>query len=253
MFWRGIIAELLWMLSGDINVRVLQEQGVHIWDAWADEQGELGPVYGQRWRAWPYHVDGDESLFRDSMDQIADVIDSLTHNPYSRRHVVTAWNPAEVEDMALPPCHTMFQFYSRPLSSQERLQLARANTQWLKLDFPAFDAAGVPARALSCQLYQRSGDLFLGVPFNIASYALLTTLIARMTGHLAERFVHTLRDAHIYNNHIDQVREQLNRTPRRAPTLTINRTPAAIEDYRLEDFELAGYEPHPLIRAPVAV
>ncbi|MCY1158323.1 MAG: thymidylate synthase [Citricoccus sp.] len=213
--FRSVALELLWFLRGESNVRWLQERGVSIWDEWADEDGELGPVYGVQWRSWP-SPDGGQ------IDQIAKVVESLRTNPDSRRHVVTAWNPAEVDQMALPPCHALFQFY-------------------------------VADGRLSCQLYQRSADLFLGVPFNIASYALLTVMMARQTGLEPGEFVWTGGDCHIYSNHVDQVREQLGRTPYPYPRLRLNRQPEDIFSYAYEDFELVDYQHHPTIKAPIAV
>jgi thymidylate synthase len=212
---KSIIHELLWFLSGETNIAYLKENGVRIWDAWADENGELGPVYGHQWRSWP-GPDGRR------FDQIAQVIEQIRTQPDSRRHIVSAWNVAEVDDMALPPCHTMFQFY-------------------------------VAQGRLSCQLYQRSADVFLGVPFNIASYALLTQLVARACDLAPGDFVHTLGDTHLYNNHLEQARLQLSRAPRELPTLRIDETPRSIFEYRYEHFELAGYDPHPHIKAPIAV
>ena len=213
--FKSVALELLWFLRGDSNVRWLQERGVKIWDEWADEDGELGPVYGVQWRSWPT-PDGGQ------IDQIARVVESLKTSPDSRRHIVTAWNPAEVDQMALPPCHAMFQFY-------------------------------VADGKLSCQLYQRSADLFLGVPFNIASYALLTLMVAQQTGLEPGEFVWTGGDCHIYSNHEDQVREQLSREPYPYPQLVLRRTPQDIFSYGLEDFELVDYQHHPTIKAPIAV
>ncbi len=212
---RSIIHELLWFLSGDTNIKYLHDNGVSIWDEWADENGDLGPVYGYQWRSWPNPKGKD-------IDQISQVVDSLKNNPNSRRHIVSAWNPAEVDQMALPPCHSMFQFY-------------------------------VANGKLSCQLYQRSADLFLGVPFNIASYALLTMMMAQVTGLQPGEFVHTLGDVHIYNNHFDQVKEQLSRTPRKLPTMIINPQVKNIFDFKYEDFTLEDYDPYPTIKAPIAV
>ncbi|MDE2690414.1 MAG: thymidylate synthase [Acidobacteriota bacterium] len=212
---RSIIVELLWFLRGDTNVDYLHRHGVSIWDEWADEHGDLGPVYGSQWRSWPT-PDGR------SIDQIAAVIERIRTEPTSRRLIVSAWNVAEVDSMALPPCHALFQFY-------------------------------VAAGRLSCQLYQRSGDLFLGVPFNIASYALLLMMVARICGLEAGEFVHTFGDAHLYRNHEDQAREQLTRKPRLLPRMLINPDVDSVFDFTLDDFELVGYEPHPPIRAAVAV
>jgi len=211
---KSIILELLWFLRGETNVRWLQERGVSIWDEWADADGELGPVYGKQWRSWAA-PDGRV------IDQIAKVIESLKTNPASRRHIVSAWNPADVDDMALPPCHCLFQFY-------------------------------VAEGRLSCQLYQRSADVFLGVPFNIASYALLTQMMAQVVGLQPGEFVHTLGDAHLYLNHLDQARLQLSREPRALPTMQIA-AKTDLLDFAYEDFRLEGYDPHPAISAPIAV
>ena len=212
---RSIIHELLWFLRGDTNVRYLQENGVSIWNEWADEDGELGPVYGFQWRSWPAPDGG-------SVDQIRQVAEALVENPYSRRHVVSAWNPAEIDSMALPPCHALFQFH-------------------------------VADGRLSCQLYQRSADVFLGVPFNIASYALLTTMMAQVTGLAPGDFVHTLGDAHLYLNHLEQAERQLSREPRPLPRMRIDPAVGSIFDFRFEHFALEDYDPHPLIKAPIAV
>ena len=212
---KSVVGELIWFLRGDTNVRWLQERGVKIWDEWADENGELGPVYGHQWRSWPT-PDGR------SVDQIAAVIESIRTNPDSRRHIVSAWNVADIESMALPPCHTMFQFY-------------------------------VADGRLSCQLYQRSADVFLGVPFNIASYALLTMMVAQVCELEPGDFVHTLGDAHLYVNHLDQARLQLTREPRALPQLRINFDRKEIDDFVESDVELTGYDPHPGISAPIAV
>ncbi|MBB3452445.1 thymidylate synthase [Rhizobium sp. BK313] len=212
---RSIIHELLWFLQGETNIRYLKENGVSIWDDWADENGDLGPVYGYQWRSWPA-PDGRH------IDQIANLIEGLKTNPNSRRHIVSAWNPAEVDDMALPPCHCLFQFY-------------------------------VADGKLSCQLYQRSGDTFLGVPFNIASYALLTLMVAQVTGLKPGDFVHTLGDTHIYSDHFEQVRLQLTRTPKKLPTMRLNPAVKNIFDFKFEDFSLEGYEADAHIKAPIAV
>ncbi len=219
---KSIILELLWFLRGDGNVRWLQERGVTIWDEWARPDGDLGPVYGVQWRSWPTPDGGH-------IDQIADVVKTLKSNPDSRRIIVSAWNVAELSKMALMPCHAFFQFYVAP---------------------PA-DPSG--RGRLSCQLYQRSADIFLGVPFNIASYALLTMMLAQQCDLELGDFVWTGGDCHIYDNHVEQVQTQLAREPRAYPTMTIKRRPASIFDYTFEDFELSGYDPHPAIKAPVAV
>ena len=212
---KSIIYELLWFLRGDTNVRWLQQHGVSIWDEWADENGNLGPVYGYQWRHWRT-PDGRE------IDQIAQVVESLRQKPDSRRHIVSAWNPADVERMALPPCHALFQFY-------------------------------VADGRLSCQMYQRSADLFLGVPFNIASYALLTRMVAQVTGLEPGEFILTLGDAHLYLNHLAQAREQLARAPRPFPRMQLNPAVRELAEFRYEDFALDGYDPHPAIKAPIAV
>ncbi len=218
---RSVFGELLWFLRGDTNVRWLQERGISIWDEWADEHGELGPVYGAQWRSWPT-PDGRH------VDQLAQVVEALRRDPSSRRHVVSAWNVVDIPDMALAPCHALFQFYVAP------------------------DADGGPDR-LSCQLYQRSADVFLGVPFNIASYALLTHMVAQVTGLRVGDFVHTLGDAHLYLNHLEQARLQLTREPRPLPTLVLDPTVTEIDAFELEHIEVAGYDPHPAIKAPISV
>jgi thymidylate synthase len=211
---KSILYELLWFLRGDTNIKWLQERGVSIWDEWADENGNLGPVYGYQWRHWRA-PEGRE------IDQIDNLIASIRKKPDSRRHIVTAWNPADVDEMALPPCHALFQFY-------------------------------VANGRLSCQMYQRSADLFLGVPFNIASYAALTLMVAQVTDLKPGEFVLTLGDAHIYLNHLEQVREQLARSPRAFPRLKLNPAIKELLDFRYEDFTLEGYDPHPAIKAPIA-
>jgi thymidylate synthase len=212
---RSILHELLWFLQGDTNIKYLKENGVSIWDEWADANGNLGPVYGHQWRSWPRPEGG-------TIDQISEVVKTLKTNPDSRRIIVSAWNVADLDKMALAPCHAFFQFY-------------------------------VADGKLSCQLYQRSADIFLGVPFNIASYALLTMMMAQVTGLKLGDFVHTLGDAHLYLNHLEQTREQLSREPRPLPTMTLNPEVQDIFAFRFEDFTLSGYDPHPAIRAPVAV
>lgn len=212
---RSIIHELIWFLKGDTNIRYLKENGVSIWDEWADAEGNLGPVYGSQWRSWPTPDGGH-------IDQISQVIQQIKNNPDSRRLIVSAWNVAEIENMALPPCHSFFQFY-------------------------------VAEGKLSCQLYQRSADIFLGVPFNIASYALLTLMMAQVCGLKPGDFIHTLGDAHLYNNHLEQAELQLSREPRPLPVMKLNPEVKNIFDFKFEDFTLENYEPHPHIKAPVAV
>ena len=212
---RSIIHELLWFLRGDTNIRYLQENGVRIWDEWADGNGDLGPVYGHQWRHWPDGQGGE-------IDQIRQLVDGLRRNPDSRRHIVSAWNPADIPKMKLPPCHALFQFY-------------------------------VADGRLSCQLYQRSADVFLGVPFNIASYALFTLMVAQVCGLQPGEFVWTGGDCHLYSNHLTQAKEQLSRTPRALPTMRLNPAVDDLFAFRFEDFTLEGYDPHPHIAAPVAV
>lgn len=212
---RSIIYELLWFLRGETNIGWLKENGVSIWDQWADENGDLGPVYGHQWRSWPTPDGG-------TIDQIAWVENEIRTNPLSRRLIVSAWNVSEVSSMALPPCHTLFQFY-------------------------------VSDNRLSCQLYQRSADIFLGVPFNIASYALLTIMMAKVTGLTPGSFVHTFGDVHLYQNHFDQARQQLAREPKPLPQVVVNSSPESIDGFKFGDFEIVDYQPHPHIKAPVAV
>ncbi len=212
---KSVIHELLWFLRGDTNVRWLQENGVRIWNEWADDDGNLGPIYGCQWRSWP--TAGGETI-----DQVEQVVRSLREHPDSRRHIISAWNVGEIEKMALPPCHILFQFY-------------------------------VAEERLSCQLYQRSADIFLGVPFNIASYALLTMMMAQITGYRPGEFIHTLGDAHIYLNHIEQVRLQLTREPRQLPVMKLNPLVNNIFEFSYDDFTLSGYDPHPAIKGVISV
>lgn len=212
---KSIIYELLWFIRGDTNIKYLKEHGVSIWDEWADENGDLGPIYGYQWRSWPSYDGGH-------IDQLSRVINEIKNNPHSRRHIVSAWNVADIDKMALPPCHCLFQFY-------------------------------VANDRLSCQLYQRSGDVFLGVPFNIASYSLLLMMVAKVCGLKPGEFIHTLGDAHIYLNHLDQVKLQLTRQPRKLPQMIINRDVDSILDFKYEDFKLIDYNPHPHIKGEVSV
>ncbi|MEW5567339.1 thymidylate synthase [Rossellomorea marisflavi] len=230
--WPSVAHELLWFLSGSTNTQYLTDNGVRIWNEWADENGDLGPVYGAQWRRWreplkigtrvPKITLNNKFGFYLGIDQIKAVIEQIRENPDSRRHIVSAWNVGELDDMALPPCHLLFQFY-------------------------------VANGKLSCQLYQRSGDVFLGIPFNIASYALLTHMIAHVTGLEVGEFIHTIGDAHIYSNHMDQVREQLTREPRQLPTLTITKGTTDIDELKYEDLRIDGYDPHPVIKGKVSV
>jgi len=212
---KSIIYELLWFIRGETNIKYLKEHGVSIWDEWADEKGDLGPIYGYQWRSWPNYDGGH-------IDQLSRVINGIKNNPHSRRHIVSAWNVADIDKMALPPCHCLFQFY-------------------------------VANDRLSCQLYQRSGDVFLGVPFNIASYSLLLMMVAKVCGLKPGEFIHTLGDAHIYLNHLDQVKLQLTRQPRKLPQIIINRDVDSILDFKYEDFKLIDYNPHPHIKGEVSV
>jgi len=212
---RSIFYELLWFLRGETNISYLHDHGVSIWDEWADEKGELGPVYGSQWRSW-------KTTEGQTIDQISNLVDGIKNNPNSRRHIVSAWNVGEIDQMALPPCHSMFQFY-------------------------------VSNNKLSCQLYQRSADIFLGVPYNIASYALLTMMIAQVTKLELGDFIHTFGDAHLYDNHVDQAKEQLTRKTRALPTVQLNPNVTSIFDFSYEDIEVVGYNPHPHISAPVAI
>jgi len=240
LYFKGVVAELIWFLKGGTNIKFLQDHGVHIWDEWADENGDLGPVYGKQWRRWKsgeeieyvlckqrgaYDIQDEHEVetYDTEYDQLANLIEGLKTNPQSRRHVVSAWNTADIEDMALPPCHLLFQFYVRNSGH------------------------------LDCHLYQRSADAFLGVPFNIASYALLTHMLARETGLEAGRFIHSFGDLHIYKNHIDQVKEQLERAPRELPLLWLNPSVDKVFDFGVEDVKLVDYNPHPSIKAPISV
>lgn len=238
LYFKGVVHELLWLISGDTNINYLKDNGVNIWNEWADENGDLGSVYGAQWRSWKKyvkmnisHITNIQEAYRlsQSVDQLKNVIDGLKNNPDSRRHIVSAWNVAEIDDMALPPCHAFFQFYSKPLPNGER--------------------------ELSCHLYQRSADMFLGVPFNIASYSLLTCMIAQVTNHKRGRFIHSFGDAHIYSNHIDQVKEQLSRKDNlyKLPRLELNSKIVNIDDFKFDDIILTDYKCHNSIKAPIAV
>lgn len=258
MFTKGILAELLWILSGDTNVNTLKAQGVHIWDEWADtETGDLGRVYGAQWRNWTSL--GSRGVPRYT-DQMVNLINDLKSNPTSRRHIVTAWNPGELHLMALPPCHMMFQFYCEELTVEERFKLLDSqdyeSAAWANHTHQcekACDTFNIPRYRLSCQLYQRSADIFLGVPFNIASYAALTMMVAQVVNMVPGDFVHTFGDLHIYNNHFDQVDQQLQREPFPLPKLELNPKVKDLFAFTLEDFKLVGYESHPAIKAEVSV
>lgn len=290
---RSIIHELLWFLNGDTNIKYLNDNNVTIWDEWADESGNLGPVYGKQWRDWVdiktvllWDEEGQQTLeakgyerlgnddapssqcqvyYRRSTDQISTVLEQLRNDPDNRRIIVSAWNVGELGEMALAPCHSFFQFYTRELSLEERVNWAEANDNELWSDYTHatfvdidtrnawLDRANVPSRALSCQLYQRSADCFLGVPFNIASYALLIHMVAQQVNMVPHEFVWTGGDVHIYSNHMEQVNVQLQRQPKALPKLIIKRKPDSIFEYKFEDFELTGYDPHGKISAPVAI
>lgn len=281
---KSIIYELLWMLAGDTNIKYLNDHGVTIWDEWADENGDLGPVYGKQWRNWrgklitlknagPTDILGKEMQFigepvYDSIDQIQELMDGLENNPYSRRHIVSAWNPAYVKVMALPPCHCLFQFYVEDLSLEERYQLYKnmqkkdellaVDSQWVVSEHSEhenLDKAGVPRRSLSCKLYQRSADTFLGVPYNIASYSFLLHMVSQQLNMMPSRFIWTGGDCHIYSNHIEQVKLQLERhgkEQKKLPTLKLSKA-RDIFSYEFEDFHIYNYDSHPHIAAPVAV
>lgn len=300
VFLKGVIHELLWFLNGDTNIEYLKSHGVKIWDEWADEHGDIGPGYGYQWRSWPdikiatsweasdalrsrgykqkgpfyEHSLGEFHIMRREVDQLQDVINALIHNPDSRRILVNAWNVGDIESMGLPPCHLLFQFYSRPATLAGRLRW-RANhsegdeaSRWWEL-LAGIESGAIPeryaraemsrygekapARVLSCQLYQRSADTFLGLPFNLSSYALLTMMVAQVTGHMPGEFIHTTGDTHLYLNHLEQARTQLSREPRALPRMRINPAVTSLFDFTYEDFTLDGYDPHPAIKAPVAV
>ena len=268
LHFKSIVIELLWFLKGDTNTKFLEENGVSIWREWEDESGDLGPVYGHQWRSWetPWN-------YNQNIDQIEDLVHNLKTNPYSRRHVVTAWNPTVLPDkrlspqenvkvgnQALPPCHCLFQFYVEDLSEEERKKLARDKWEhlsfhWERHSCETLDEMGIPKYKLSCQLYQRSADIFLGVPYNIASYALLTHMVAQQCEMEVGDFIHTLGDAHLYSNHVEQATEQLKRNPYKYDLchLQIGRKPDSIFDYRFEDFTLLNYQAYPHIKAPVAI
>jgi len=229
LYTKAIFGELIWFLKGDTNIKWLNDRNIHIWDEWADKDGDLGPVYGAQWRSW---FDSGEFNVH-PIDQIANVIDQIKNNPFSRRLIVTAWNPAEIDDMALPPCHLLFQFNVRP---EYNIDTNQFEPYWL-----------------DCQLYQRSGDIFLGVPFNIASYALLTHMVARVTDLVPGEFVHTLGDAHLYLNHLEQAKEQLTRDIRPLPYLRLNPSIREIDKFDLDDIAVVGYDPHPAIKAEVSI
>ncbi len=255
VYTRPMIEELVWMLSGSTDNTVLVDKNVHIWDEWADMYGDLGPIYGHQWRSWPNHNKGISGANLKDIDQIEEVIRNLKNNPDGRRHVVSAWNVADLDKMALAPCHCLFQFYTHALSLEERYAHApkdRTITANGEFTHALLDAYGIPSRALSCQLYQRSADMFLGVPFNIASYALLTHMVAQQCGFVVDEFIWTGGDCHIYNNHKEQVKEQLSRQVLVQPQLVLKKADS-IFHYSLADVAFVGYNYHPAIAAPVAV
>lgn len=261
VFTRGIIAELLWFLSGDTNEHTLRDQKVGIWKKWADAEGDLGRVYGSQWRDWRAVRFTGGGVRVVVVDQIANLIRDLKTNPNSRRHVVTAWNPGELNQMALPPCHCLFQFHTEELTLEERLHHLMSKLRPAdKHNFHPSDGTedfltrhDVPKYRLSCQLYQRSADIFLGAPFNIASYSLLTMMVAQCVNMVPGDFVHTYGDLHLYSNHLEQAAKQLSREPRALPTMHINPEVKDIFAFKVEDFTLEGYDPHPAIKAEVAV
>ncbi len=275
--FKSVVHELLWFIAGDTNVKYLQDNGVRIWNEWADERGDLGPVYGEQWRSWKGMQEKYDDGFGE-IDQLADVQETLRTNPDSRRMIVSAWNPADIPDMALPPCHLLFQFYSVRLPSKDLCKALRENaestsfeegvepsTEWrvsfarktMNLSGPELEdmcrAVGIPMRKLSCQLYLRSNDIFLGCPFNIASYALLICMMSQTTGHVPGELVYTIGDAHTYSNHTDQVQTQLARDFRKLPAIELNPDVTSIFDFSYDDIKLVGYNPHPGIKAQVAV
>ncbi len=270
MFTRGIIHELIWFLAGDTNIKYLNDNNVHIWDEWADDNGDLGPIYGKQWRDWGGRErvsgndgDGEYNIYgTEGIDQIARVIDQLRNNPNDRRIIVSAWNVAEIENMKLPPCHALFQFWSAPLSIQKRRDLVdekdlhgegNMSVDRHSLSEDSLTQLNIPERQLKCHLYQRSCDTFLGVPFNIVQYSILVHMIAHITHHVATEFVWTGGDVHLYNNHIDQANEQLTRKPFPSPILKLNPKVKEIDDFKFEDFEIVGYNHHPTIKAEVSV
>jgi len=267
MHTHSIIHELLWFLAGDTNVKYLQDNNVRIWNEWADENGDLGPVYGKQWRKWKHqeiirdswdtvdHNANTNTTFNSTVitkeiDQVANAIDTLRNNPNDRRIIVNAWNVGEIENMALPPCHMMFQFWSRELDIIERIQIGSGD---INATHESLDERDVPRRALSCHLYQRSCDVALGVPFNIAQYSILIHMIAQVTNHAAEEFVWTGGDVHIYNNHFDGLDTQMERTPFHSPRLYLNPAVKDIDDFTFEDFEIVDYKYHPKIKMEVSV
>jgi len=267
MHTKSIIHEILWYLRGDTNIKYLNDNGVKIWNDWANEDGDLGPVYGAQWRHWDKHEieeydgdfdneDGSTTFFnarvkKSQVDQIAKVVDQLRNNPDDRRIIVSAWNVGELDQMALPPCHAFFQFYSRELSLTERMLVEGSGH--FDITHEILDMRNVPKRALSCHLYQRSADIGLGVPFNITQYSILAHMMAHVTGHVAEEFVWTGGDVHIYTNHFEQLKEQYTLEAYPSPTLVLNPDVKEIDDFTFEDFEIVGYESHPTIKMPVAV
>lgn len=265
-YWKGVVHELLWFLKGDTNTKYLVDNNVHIWDEWADKNGDLGPVYGKQWVRWPKYNESMDGGYWGEVNQVQNVIDTLKTNPDSRRMIVSAWNVSDLEDMALMPCHAFFQFYTRELSWEERVEVARETLS--KEEFSEYgnlspfttpiitywlNQHNIPTRTVSLQLYQRSCDTFLGLPFNIASYSLLLMMVAQEVNMVPEEFVWTGGDVHLYDNHKEQVEELLTREPKPLPTVKLNPEVKSVFDFTYDDIELIGYDPHPPIKAPVAV
>lgn len=262
VFFRGVVEELLWMLSGSTNIKPLVDKGVHIWDEWADKDGELGPVYGAQWRSWVGVLPSGLG-FTQTVDQISELVSRLRSDPFSRRHVVSAWNPVDIPHMKLPPCHCLFQFFMEEATLEDRYQrfagyktpaeVALMGPSEMLVAHEAMNEAGIPSKVLSCKLYQRSADIFLGVPFNIASYALLTHMVAQCVGAIPGRFLWSGGDTHLYSNHRDKAEIQLSRTPGKLPRLVLNSAVTDLFSFTSADIDLQGYEPQGSLPAPVSV